>query len=178
MSYIVGSSQQLIGKQVLSGTSATITFSNIPQNFNHLKIIMLARSDKAGVPAVNAAMIFNGDSGANYAQSSFYGVNNATVGTGSNPTTNNVLISAIPAATSTASYPGMAEILIPCYAATTFYKVVNTAVTYNSSSAGSNYLTLNSSTWRNTAAITSLAISDSASANFIAGSSFYLYGII
>jgi len=178
MSYIAGSSQQLIGKQVLGGTSATITFSSIPQSFNHLKIIILGRSDKAVTAAVNLSIVFNSDSGANYAQSSFYAVNNVTVGTGSNPTTNYVLISAFPAATSTASYPGMAEVLIPCYAATTFYKVVNSAVTYNSSSAGSNYLTMNSSTWRNTAAITTIAITDSTGGNFITGSSFYLYGIL
>lgn len=178
MSYITGSSQQLIGKQVLGGTSATITFSSIPQNFNHLKLIMMGRSDKAATLAVNLSIVFNSDNGANYAQSSFYAVNNVTVGTGSNPTTNYILISAFPGATTTASYPGMAEVLIPCYSATTFFKVVNSAVTYNSSSASSNYLTLNSSTWRNTAAITTIAISDSTGGNFIAGSSFYLYGVL
>lgn len=55
-----------ISEQVVSGATASITFSSIPQGFRHLLLIWRARSDNAAAQILN--MQVNGDAGANYSQ--------------------------------------------------------------------------------------------------------------
>jgi hypothetical protein len=50
-----------IAKQVLSASAASVTFSNIPQIFTNLRLIISARSDGTGVSGYDAANVqFNG----------------------------------------------------------------------------------------------------------------------
>ena len=56
MSYIVG--YQLIQKQKASGSSGTIIFSNIPQIYTHLKILINARCDDS-IDVVSLNIKFN-----------------------------------------------------------------------------------------------------------------------
>jgi len=176
MSYIVGASQQLIGQQILGGTSATITFSSIPQNFNHLKLVVMARTNTA-VPAVNIKCTINGDSGSNYDYQYIAGnniVSSAAAAAGGTLS----FIGSITAATASANYSGLIESTFFCYKNTTFFKSILTRSGYATASTGVAQFVDILTSWRNTAAITSIALTDASAGSFIAGSSFYLYGVL
>lgn len=173
MSYIVGSSQQLISSQVLSGTSTTITFSSIPQNFNHLRLVVMARSDGAA-NNINMKCTLNSDSGSNYDYQYIAANNNVLSGSAAAASTLGFM-GTIPAASASASYTGLAEVIFYCYKNTTFYKTFVTKSSFNTASTGNTQYADISTTWRNTAAITTIVITGSG--NFVVGSSFYLYGV-
>jgi len=177
MSYIAGSAIQLIGRQVLGGTSATVTFSSIPQNFSHLKLVIFGRSNYAG-PNATIKYVINGDTGANYDYQLAYGVNNTSVGASAVIATATDQVSAITAATASANYSGVIESMFFCYKNTTFYKSFKTTTSYNSASLANCQVVDLVNTWRSTSAITSIAMSDTGGGSFIAGSSFYLYGVL
>ena len=176
MSYIVGSSQQLIGQQVLGGTSATITFSSIPQNFNHLKLVVMARTNTSA-GAVNVKCAINGDSGSNYDYQYIAG-NNTTNSAAAAVASSLSFIGTITSATASANYSGLIESTFFCYKNTTFYKSILTRSGYATASTSVAQFADIITSWRNTAAITSIALTDVSGGSFITGSSFYLYGVL
>lgn len=176
MSYIVGSAEQLINKQILGSPAASVTFSNIPQNFSHLKLVSTARS-AASAAANELYARFNGDSSSNYSLQNMYAANASTVGVNGGISTYCILSSII-GATGTANYPGMDTTFIHNYRDTTFFKgsVSLGGFVSDTTSNLSNLFRIN--TWRSTSAITSIVLTTSSGSNFVTGSSFYLYGII
>lgn len=176
-------SQVLICSQVLSGTATafdtnTILGGNIPGTYTHLRVVLMGRGDTAA-NAITANFTFNNDTGANYDLE--YRVNKGT--TPSDVSTNastSFAFSGIAAASDTAGSPGSMVVDIPCYAATTFRKQAIVASWYKNTADGTAGLytdIVGGGEWRNTAAITRIAVTASAG-NFIAGTSFYLYGIL
>jgi len=176
MSYIVGSAMQLIGTQILSGTAATVTFSSIPQNFNHLRLVIMARSNVAA-GAANVKYVLNADSGANYDYQYITG-SNATIAAGAGVGSTLNFIGSVTAATATANYAGVIESMFFGYKSTTFYKTLKSSSSYNTASAPNSQTLELVNTWRNTAAITTIAVTDNSGGSFIIGSSFYLYGVL
>lgn len=176
MSYIAGSAIQLIGKQTLGGTTATVTFSSIPQNFSHLQVFIIARGS-AAVVSVSCLCRFNSDTGANYDLQNIYGNNSVTVGASASVAATAHNLGGISGASNAANYSSPVQLVIFSYAATTFYKSMLTTIGINSSTAINQLVETTSSTWRNTAAITSMTFS-TGSGSFLTGSSFYLYGML
>lgn len=70
-----------IGTQVLGSPAASVTFSSIPTSFRHLRLTWSARSDTAGSSVISVDLRINGDTGANY-DGNFMQVVGSTVGTG------------------------------------------------------------------------------------------------
>ena len=161
--------KNLIARQELSGTASSVTFSSIPQTYDHLELSIYVRGDSSGQPEAGFKNEFNGDTTvANYKRQHLiaYGT---TVGAGTND--NNTPVD-FPTSTATANVFGSIAYSIQNYTKTDRHK--HYMVT--AGDAGENELRLTSNRWANTAAISSIVFTPSAG-NFIAGSVFTLRGI-
>jgi hypothetical protein len=173
-SWVAGNGQVLISKQVLGGTSATITFSSIPQVFNQLMITAIARSAIPATNNNNVQCYFNSDvTNSNYWYQVVQGLN----GTSGASAGNASAIAQITGSTSTANCPGAFTIMIPNYTGTTFFKVATCSSGYVAGSTSNSASYAFVQQWSNTANITSIQLSQNGGFNFVAGSAFYLYGI-
>lgn len=163
-----------IATQTLGATTASVTFSSIPQTYSGLRMVYVARTDGTGSQRV-LYLQFNGDSGAHYNSAGIYG-------NGSTPTNvgdfgvSVMDVGLISAASAPAGCAGVGEIIIPAYAATTYYKSVSATTTAQPSS-GSQFSGTFGGTWTSTAAITSVTLTSSGG-SLLAGSTFTLYGVV
>jgi hypothetical protein len=150
-----------------SGGSASMAFSSIPATFSDLIIYASARNTYAGV-ADDILISFNGD--ANRSSRYLYGtgaaVSSVSVGAG---------IGLINSANSTASCFAVVKIQITQYAGSNYKSITAESLTTNDSD-GTQYQTLASGIWSNTAAITSISLTPN-SGTFVEFSSADLYGI-
>lgn len=169
-----------ISENILGGTATTVTFSSIPTKFRHLRAVVMARGDAAAQQFVTVSMRFNNDSGANYDNLQLYGSGSgsgaieALNGTG-------IIIGDMPGPTTVSGSVAYFTIDIPWYNDSTFWQGSISQKTLMSQTSGgqANQLWRKSRAgrWRNTAAVTRLDFV-SASGNFIAGSSFAVYGVV
>lgn len=169
---------QLIGKKILTASTATITFSSIPANFNHLQIRIQCRCDLASA-AGTIRIIFNNDTSSIY---DFQELDVAGTATGAGAATAFAQgdITLIPGTTNTTSYFAQALVDIHNYtgitAFKTWYAIGGFAPNAGNSNAGKMRQAIG--TYRNAAIINRIDMVEGSAANFISGSSFYLYGII
>jgi hypothetical protein len=170
--------ESLISSQVLASTAASVTFSSIPNTYNHLKLVAVASANGASYEAHNVT--FNGDSGSHYDHGGYtdtFGVYSGNDGAASHAflaSTGAQTVNDLPPSNSTlASY---LEIKIPYYNNTTFYKAGNWLSTFGYNWNGNGCWVGHGWAWRSTAAITSIALAIS-SGSYAVGSAFYLYGI-
>jgi len=166
-----------LGTYTVSGSSTTtITFSGLPTNYTDLVITGAHRqlSDNQSITAY-----YNSDNGNNYPGNSFYSywstnyfIQGDAVNSPGSSAIRNQAASGYP---TYGNYAGL-EMYITEYRSNkwknTLYR--NTSATNDGSYLGT-YLSFGGTTWKNTAAITSITI---VSTNiFTAGSEFSLYGI-
>jgi hypothetical protein len=159
---------------VLTSAASSVTFSNIPQNYTDLKIVLSTRTT---YPAVNDGMniILNGST-SNFTFRQFYGT-----GTSVNAQTNSGSINVGPntsADSATASTFGNAEIYISNYTSTTAKLIDVDGV--GETNGTTSYIGMNATLWNpgTNVPITSVGfISANGAYNIIAGSTFTLYGI-
>jgi hypothetical protein len=154
----------------LSATTASVTFSNIPQNYTDLKIVASART---GRPA----------SGSDWIKISFNGVTtNLSMiaiyagGTTAGNYTDTSIYSTTNSNAQTASTFGSTEFYIANYTNSTHKTVLAKGVGETNDST-SNDLTFVTGRWSSTAAITSITLTPYTGPNFLANSTFTLYGI-
>ena len=163
-----GSTYTPIETQVLNSTTSTITLGSggtIPQTYTDLVLICNAKGDD-----VNGTiqMRFNGDTGNNYSNIRVYGY---TSGVGSDNGTNITWMQLEdPGGFFTSQFVVCRANIMNYSNTTTFKTVLNRGdETYN---VAMNYV----NNWNSTSAITSITLYGGSS-NFVAGSSFTLYGI-
>jgi len=164
---------QFIQKITIGTAINSVIFSNIPQNFNHLKIIGMARASDAA-NSITIFGRFNGDSGSNYITQYFVNNTNATSIGGASAQTSLYVFQAV-AASGTANYACYFESSIPFYNNTLFYKALSTPGI--AAAVTASYIGMQGGTWANTAAINSITLIDGSGGNFLVGSQFILYGI-
>lgn len=165
----------LISSQVLGSSAASITFSSIPSTYNDLKFMISARGDSPSATGL-IRMYLNNDSGTNYSFTYILGNSSAASSTRYSSITVNNSIS-FNEATSTTSTFGSSEIYIPNYNSTSSKPFFNINVTENNSSAADSAdIKAVASLYSGTSGISSITLL-TASNNFVANSSFYLYGI-
>jgi hypothetical protein len=163
---------KLISSSTLTATTANVTFSSIPQTFTDLVLRLSSRETPAG-PTTTFYLKFNSLT-TGYSDT-FIRTASASPGSSRNSGGSAFELGADPAATATASTFGNGEIYIPNYAGSTYKPVRAYTVSPNNSSvAGDTDVRIDASLLSNTAAITSITVMG---ANFVADSSFYLYGI-
>jgi hypothetical protein len=166
---------ELLESQILTGTQASVTFSNLNTNYGstyqHLQLRMVVRGNRNATEA-NSRVEFNGDTGTNYRA-------HALIGNGSTVTSYDSTARAYiywgDAAGLTFTANGFAaaimDILDP-------FETTKNTTTRTLSGLEGNYdrIQLFSGFWNNTAALTSIRIFPEAN-DFITGSRFSLYGM-
>ncbi len=175
-----GAAITLITSQVLSGTQAsfdtnTLLGGVIPTSYNHLEIWIQGRGDTAAT-STNLYMRFNNDSGSNY---DVQGLNGSAAATAAFEqfAVAQLHCGEVPAASTSAGIFSEATIKIANYNGTTAQKTSLSDCSGKRGTSTGNLVRFdNAGWWRNTAAITRLAVFPAAG-NFAAGTSFYLYGV-
>ena len=147
---------------------ASIEFAGIPNTYKHLQIRGIGITSTAGT---SHRIRMNSDTGSNYAVHYLLG-DGASASAGSVTSTTNGFISTSPNST---VYPGISVCDILDYSNTNKNKTTRSLGGGDMNGAGG-YVTLYSSVWMNTAAITSLTLFPGVG-NFSQHSQFTLYGI-
>jgi len=153
----------------LGSTTASVTFSNIPQNYTDLKVVMSMRSADTSNIAFECSLTFNGNT-TGYTAKQLYG--DGSTAASSSPTIRPAGF--IVGTSATANTFSNGELYIPNYASgnNKSYSVDSVAET----NATNQYMNLIAGLWSNTAAITSIAFAGT-SGSFAANSTFTLYGV-
>ena len=164
----------LIQAQTLTSAAATVTFTNIPQNFTDLVVKISTRSAAAGSGSDFAmGMTINGV-GTNRTFRRLEAYNGTVIGSDSGSTDFSAVIQGN---STTASTFNNVDIYFPNYTISNNKIFSVDGVNENNSSTG-NDIYLFAGLWSQTAAITSLGFYDKGnSSNFLANSTFYLYGV-
>jgi hypothetical protein len=156
-------------------STPTITFTSIPSTYKHLQIRMFARSDRAASTNDSAILRYNSDTNSNnytYHELAGTGAATSAYGSGAPESTQMQFMTATSATTGVF---GIAITDILDYSNTNKYKTQRNLGGFDNN--GSGLIRLNSSLWMNTAAISSITITSSNSANFIQDTQFALYGV-
>ena len=163
----------LISSNVLSGSAASVTFSSIPSTYTDLVLKTSARCDYAYI-FDGLVLQLNSDTGANYSYTILRGSGSAgSSASGSAQTT--ARVGYVDGSTSTANTFNSGEIYIPSYLSSNKKPFGTFALQEDNASAA--YMEANANLWQGTSAITSITLKTGNAANFVSGSSFYLYGI-
>jgi hypothetical protein len=159
------------------GANGTFDISAIPQTYNDLVLILIAKSTGSSgsdTPTVR----FNNDTAANYRRTGFQ-VWSSNPGYPHGEADSSIIAGVIP--DSNASYPvgafGMVEIVIPGYASTVWRKSLffRSYAAYAASLPNYDFYNNGGGAWANQAAINRIQVAGSLS-NLIAGSQLRLYG--
>ena len=164
----------LISSQTLGSTTSSVTFSSIPSTYNDLKLVVSARGDNTNY-TVFITPELNGDTGTNYSYTGLLGnSSSASSGRDSNGTG---AYDNVAGANATAHTVGSMEFYFPNYNSTGSkpYFSMNIVET-NDTTAAHAEIQANAHLYRGTSGISSITLTPN-SGNFVANSSFYLYGI-
>ena len=159
-----GATYEPIETRTLSSAIDIVTFSSITGAYTDLILVISG----AKAYQTNTFMRFNGDAGNNYSMTNMWGNGSAAV---SNRYTSAQFIY-IDLASPAANTVHTKIVQISNYSNTTTYK---TSLTRDSSFDGEAFVGVG--VWRNTAAITSITITNANSYNWNVGTMFTLYGI-
>jgi hypothetical protein len=162
-----GQERVVISSQTVSVATPTITFSSIPQTFNHLELIVMGQFSGA---AADGLMQVNGITTGTYDFEQLTA--NVNAPSGEIHTANTAWRFGYFAGTTNSS-PGSSRTLLPFYTSTTFNKTIISSGGCNNqgtASVNNNYVGSN----RATTAISSITLT--ANGNWIAGSQAILYG--
>jgi hypothetical protein len=159
-----------------SGGASSIDFTSISGSYTDLCLKMSLRTDRASVYD-QLKITFNGSS------SSYTGIilynGNSSVGSETNTAATGgstyLIGDYVDGASATSSTFGNGEIYIPNYAGSSNKSVSLDLVQENNAAGG--YSSLTAGLWSNSAAITSIKLQSSNSANFVQYSTAYLYGV-
>jgi hypothetical protein len=171
----MASSRFLISSQTLASAAASVTFSSIPATYTDL-VVRLSVASNRGAGYGLAGIEFNSAT-INTSTTYLYSTYSSSVGqSGRDSAATKSSIGWINAASQTSNTFTNGELYIPNYASTTAAKQFSgTLMVENNSTSSYGWVTANLA--NSTTAISSITISQFFSANYIAGSSFYLYGL-
>jgi hypothetical protein len=159
-----------------TGSNSSITFSSIPQTYQHLQIRAIVKTDSGTTLGVGN-LAFNGDGGTNYTRHRLYGDGTSVVADSSLGAS-----SIVGAAWGAGSPSGSTNIVGPSiidihdYASTTKNKVIRSVGARNYADSNG-FIQLLSGLWLNTNAITSITFTITGGSNFTSQTQFALYGI-
>lgn len=158
----------------LTQSAASVTFDNLPTSgYTDLKIVVSARNSAGG--STEGIFVQMNSVATGYSNRVLFG-NGSTAASGNNSygITSKTYLGEIPTSGSTANTFGSIDVYIPNYRSSNQKSISSDAVTENNATAV--ITALNASLVTSTAAITSLTFTPFSS-NFLANSTFSLYGI-
>lgn len=154
---------------------ASVTFSNIPQEYEHLQIRTMVKTNEGTTGATNIEMRFNSDTGGNYTRHYLFG-NGSSANSGGNGGAS-YLTTGSAAQGGVANMFGVSIIDVLDYANTNKNKTMRSLSGVDQNGSGSGFIWGGQSgVWLNTSAINSISLF-SASSNISQYSHFALYGI-
>jgi hypothetical protein len=163
------STYTLISSNVLTTTATSVTFSAIPSTYTDL-VLRCSTRGSTGTGAIRVT--FNGDTATNYSDTALIG--NGSAASSSRDTSQNegYAYNTNNFTTYTANTFSNSEFYIPNYLVSANKPLSSFGVQETNDPAAG--MATTALLWRNTAAITSITLGIT---SFVAGSSFYLYGI-
>lgn len=164
---------QLITSTVLGGTSTLVTFSSIPNSYTDLVILGSVRSAQ-NTPINVMRAYFNGDTSALYSMTDLEGAGTAQYGQRTSNATDIFAGGFVAANTATTSAFSSFDFYIPSYLVARSKQLSIFGVGENISSTWA--MDITAGLYRSNTAINSVSITNNGQ-SFVAGSSFYLYGI-
>lgn len=165
----------LLDRVELNTTTASVTFSNIPQTgYTDLKIVISGRSNRTNSdPGSDLGIVFNGSS-SGYSFKSLNG-DGSSAGSGGNTSGSTIGGTLIDSSYATANTFGSTEVYIPNYTSSTAKSAsIETVTETNATTA---FMRLIAALWSGTAAISSITFTETNGFSFVAGSTFSLYGV-
>ncbi len=157
-----------IATTTLSTATGTITFSNIPQSYEHLQVRGIARRSSGNT---NTIVRFNSDSSSNYATHYLLG-NGSSASAGAETSATRFYLDVLTA--SATSYAGSVLDILD-YTNTNKFKTARSLSGIDLNGSGTVFFC--SGLWRSTNAITTITLSLESGNNFEQYTSFALYGI-
>ena len=168
---LLPNSYESIATITTSTSPSSVTFSSIPQTYQHLQLrYLVRRSDAVGTAGVSIQI--NGDGGANYVRNELY-QGNTTASTSSAIGQTQMSVGYITGSTANSGSYGVGIIDILDYTNTNKNSVVRALTGANNNGAGNS--NISTGVWLNTAAVTSFSFIIGGS--FVNNSTFTLYGI-
>jgi len=165
----------LIQRIAGTGSSGTITFSSIPQNYKHLQVRLDARVSGANLAT---SMRVNNDSSNLYARHALFGTGASVSAAGSASQTSISWIDFVTGSNSAANIEGVGILDIHDYSSTTKTKTIRLFGGYDTNNGSDGGLiTLQSGLYNSTSAVTRLDFLV-ASGNWTTTTSFALYGMV
>ena len=162
-----------IASTSLNAAASSISFSNIPQGYTDLKIVLSVRASSTSGNS-NCFIYLNGVTGTSYSQKRISGNGATTVGDSQSSYPWVDMTNAIPNATYTANTFANAEIYIPNYTSSNYKSLSVDFVGENNATTA--YAYLDAGLFSSTSSITSLVIDGTD--NFVQYSTATLYGIL
>ena len=154
---------------------SSVEFSSIPSGYTDLYLVISARTDASEVDRLINLTFNNSTSG--YSTRELL-ANPTTVTSLSWSSASQIYLFQMAASGATSNTFGSISTYIPNYTSSNYKSVSCDGVTETNATAGTNrLLSLSASLWSNTAAITSMKFTPQAG-NFVANSTFTLYGIL
>lgn len=167
------STMRLIARQTLSVDTASVTFSNIPQTYTDLRLVVSARTNRAN-NGDSMYLQFNGDTtSANYSNRILYGTGSSAVTITS--ATAILLTQGACGSSDTANTFGSSEAYIPNYTGSTTKSVSHQG--NSETNAATSYMSVDAGLWSGIAPITSMLLRPGNGTAFRSGSTFFLYGV-
>jgi hypothetical protein len=164
-----------------AGGASTVTFSSIPSTYQHLQIRVFVQTNRGTFCRDNLKVIFNADSGANYADHEIYG-DGASVGAGATTSATSMSIGTVgtSAVLSSLLFGGRIIDVID-YANASKYKTVRSIGGVDMNGTGvsgiGGLVDFKSGLWQSSTAINSMTFTTGVGTSFNQYSSFALYGI-
>lgn len=161
-----------IASQTLGSSAASVTFSSIPNTYTDLVVRFAARFDNAGI---TTRISFNGVTGTSYGWRYMNGTGSATNSTSDQNTTGILTVGGGNQSSQTTNTFSSGEYYIPSYGSSIQHPV--SAMAANENNATLAWIGATAGLFTSASAISSITIIPGSGGNFVAGSTFYLYGI-
>ena len=169
-----GTSFESIATATGTGSSTSITFSSIPATYQHLQIREMARG--ATTTSASGRITFNSDTGSNYVWHQLTGTG-AAVSAAAQISQTSMVGGIYPGASFSSNMMGVSIIDIHDYSSTTKNTTIRVFTGNDVNNATDCRIIMRSGLYINTAAISSITITNGDGINYTTTSTFALYGI-
>jgi len=160
----------------ITSNQSTITFSSIPQTYQHLQIRAIARTTRNVNDGDYLFARYNSDSTTNgYYSQHYLRAQNATAYGAADGAYSAILIERFPGLNTSSSKFGSLIMDIPNYTSTNQYTTSYVNSGYSANDSWSERR-IASNLWLNTSAVNSITITSGSGSDFVAGTHFALYG--
>lgn len=158
-----------------AGGISTVTFSSIPSTYTHLQIRALGKTNRGTSGDIYLLQLNGNSSSSNYTSHALRGNGTVASSDSSVNTRNGMYVGYTSSTADNANTFGVSIIDILDYANTNKYKVARSldGADFN----GTGLVSLDSSVWLSTSAVTSIVVAPTFGTSFSQYSSFALYGI-